>query len=1151
MMQTGQDNPRPQNAGQRLHLPEAPAEVSGPVKAWNEDIEILTYLPDRPDKNPMFLEKRVYQGSSGRVYPLPFIDRIATEPQKKLWKAIHIENEYIRLMILPEIGGRIHIGYDKIAGYDFFYRQNVIKPALVGLAGPWMSGGVEFNWPQHHRPATFMPVETAIEKNPDGSVTIWCSDHDPMLRMKGMHGVCLHPDRAVIELKVRLFNRTQFTQTFLWWANVATRVHERYQSFFPTDVHFVTDHAKRAVTSFPLSNVPYYGVDYPERASTGVPEDEKPSQFAPDSSYVANDLSWYANIPVPTSYMVAGTEGDFFGGYDHAADAGVVHVANHHISPGKKQWTWGNHEFGYAWDRSLTDSDGPYIELMAGVYTDNQPDFSYLAPWETKTFSQYWFPIHQIGVPVIANLDAALSLKRAGQIAQIGIAVTHSLDHAAIILRNDGVELKRWTQDIEITEPRVLTAQLQPDACTEYLSAVVTAGDRTVIEYDPEQIKASEAPRAAQEPLPPEQIPTVEELYLTGLHLNQYRHATRQPDAYWREALRRDPGDSRTRNAVGVWHLRRGEFKLAAEHFEAAIVRLTRLNPNPYDGESYYNLGITRRYQQREKEAYEALYKATWNAAWRGPAFFALAEIDAKKHRWSQALDHVRRSLNAEADNINARNLLGALLEKAGNQLAADGVYEETLTIDPLDIGARWRRRIVPANGQECLDLAFDLLRAGFGEEAVKVLRSADLNARDGSVPIILLTLAQIETDSGIASASETYRLASESPLAYCFPSRLEEMLVLESAISRYPDNGAAHYLLGNLLYDRRRHEEGIANWEMAAHRIPSFATVWRNLGIAYFNVNRDETKAMDAFDRAMEADPQDGRILYERDQLWKRTGATPEVRLAELLRHSSLISLRDDLSVELASLYNQVGRPEDALELLLHRKFQPWEGGEGLTLAQYVRARMLLGRRALEKADAATALTQFSAALTIPENLGEAKHLLASQSDIYYWLGVAWEKAGQHDKAEEWWHCATRYKGDFQQMALRNVSEMSYWSALAQERLGEHTEAAACFQKIYDYSCELEATEPGIPYFATSLPAMLLFDDDLNRRNRIEARYLRAQALAGMGRAQEAAEILDELRKLDRNHAGAADLLQDIGMPIAKKSAFASDQRTSEGFRN
>ena len=210
-----------------FELPPAPSEEAGAVKAWVQPVVLPTYEPLPPDPNPMFLETRVYQGSSGRVYPLPFTDRIATEPRERSWNAVHLENEFLRLMILPEIGGRIHVGLDKTNGYDFFYRQNVIKPALVGLAGPWISGGVEFNWPQHHRPATFMPVQYQIERAADGSVTIWCGDHDPMGRLRGEHGVCLHPAKAIVELKVRLYNRTPYTQTFLWWANVGARVRQR------------------------------------------------------------------------------------------------------------------------------------------------------------------------------------------------------------------------------------------------------------------------------------------------------------------------------------------------------------------------------------------------------------------------------------------------------------------------------------------------------------------------------------------------------------------------------------------------------------------------------------------------------------------------------------------------------------------------------------------------------------------------------------------------------------------------------------------------------------------------------------------------------------------------------------------------------------
>ena len=213
----------------------------------------------------MFLDRRVYQGSSGKVYPLPFTDRIAEQKINRPWRAVWLENRYLRLMLLPELGGRIHIAQDKTNGYDFIYNQKVIKPALVGLAGPWISGGIEFNWPQHHRPATFLPTDVEIEEHDDGAKTVWLGDHDPMRRMKGMHGVCLHPDKAYVEIKVRAYNRTDFSQPFLWWANIGVAVDETYQSFFPPDARHVADHAKRAMSDYPLCRGMYYGIDYGRR----------------------------------------------------------------------------------------------------------------------------------------------------------------------------------------------------------------------------------------------------------------------------------------------------------------------------------------------------------------------------------------------------------------------------------------------------------------------------------------------------------------------------------------------------------------------------------------------------------------------------------------------------------------------------------------------------------------------------------------------------------------------------------------------------------------------------------------------------------------------------------------------------------------------
>ncbi len=368
------------------------------VRAWAETILIPTYGIGIPDKNPMFLEKRVYQGSSGAVYPHPVIDRIEDEKRDQPYTAVFLENRYLKIMILPEIGGRVQMALDKTNGYHFVYYNRVIKPALVGLTGPWISGGIEFNWPQHHRPSTFDPLDWRIDENPDGSHTVWCSEIERMFHTKGMHGFSLYPDRAYLEIRVQLYNRTSQPQTFLWWANPAVHVNDDYQSVFPPDVHAVMDHGKRDVSSFPIATGTYYKVNY-----------------APGT-----DISRYKNIPVPTSYMAYHSDFNFVGDYDHGKEAGMLHVANHHILPGKKQWTWGHGDFGQAWDRQLTDEDGPYIELMCGAYTDNQPDFSWLMPGEEKAFTQVFMPYKRIGPATNAKQGRGHPPGGAGRVGQGG-----------------------------------------------------------------------------------------------------------------------------------------------------------------------------------------------------------------------------------------------------------------------------------------------------------------------------------------------------------------------------------------------------------------------------------------------------------------------------------------------------------------------------------------------------------------------------------------------------------------------------------------------------------------------------------------------------------------------------------------------------------
>ena len=348
-----------------------------------ESLVIPTYPEPAKEEMPLFAEYRVHQRSTGRPYPnKATLDVDRQHRQDKTYTVVHMENEYLDVLIMPEIGGKIYAAKDKTTGYDFFYRQHVVKPGLIGAFGSWVSGGVEFNWPFHHRPSS----DYALEACEDGSVVCWLSEHDPIDRMKGMVGVVLRPGATYLETRVKLCNRTETTKSFLWWENAAVPVNEQYQIFFPKDVTYVNFHYLDSRTSYPIAgDTTYNGIDMK----------------------TARDISMHKNTHDATSYFACASKYDFFGGYDHGKQCGVVHIADHHISPGKKMFTWGYNQLSKNWENTLTDTDGQYAELMAGSYTDNQPNFSWLEPYETKEFSQYWYPISKIGIPDYANLRCA------------------------------------------------------------------------------------------------------------------------------------------------------------------------------------------------------------------------------------------------------------------------------------------------------------------------------------------------------------------------------------------------------------------------------------------------------------------------------------------------------------------------------------------------------------------------------------------------------------------------------------------------------------------------------------------------------------------------------------------------------------------------
>lgn len=1088
------------------------------VKAWQEEVIIPTYEIGKAEKNPIFLEKRVYQGSSGVVYPYPVVEKIKDEKSDKSYQAVYLENEYIKVMILPELGGRVQMAYDKIKQRHFIYYNQVIKPALVGLTGPWISGGIEFNWPQHHRPSTFLPVDHTIENNADGSVTVWVSENEKMFHQKGMAGFTLHPGKAYLEIKGKLYNPTPVPQTFLWWANPAVAVNEHYQSVFPPDVHAVFDHGKRDVSTFPIATGTYYKVDY----SAGV------------------DISNYKNIPVPTSYMAINSDFNFVGGYENDTQAGILHVANHHISPGKKQWTWGNGDFGKAWDRNLTDEDGPYIELMAGVYTDNQPDFSWMQPYEEKTFTQYFLPYRELGVVKNASQDLLLNIDKEGDKAIVKIFATSLQKKARIVLEGF------WDETLDLSPEQVFEREILVGkvALIDLKLTVYSENGRELLRIIAENQEVKETPQAAKPAFSPEETPTSEQLYLTGLHLEQYRHATYVATDYYHEALNRDPSDVRNNNAMGLWLFRRGKFADSEKYFQAAIDTQLQRNPNPYDGEPHYNLGLALQYQGKYKEAYAAFYKSCWNAAMQDAGYFGCAQISCIQDNLTDAYYEIDKSLIRNWHNNKARTLKTTILRKLGNEKEALKIIDDSLKIDLFNFGCRFEKYLI-LNSDAVLQemnklmrgeihnyeiVALDYIASGMYDEAILLLEEGIKVC-----PTTPMTYYYMGWALHLANkdAKTVFETAANHASEYCFPNRLEAISALKIAQKVNSKDSKAPYYLGNLWYDKRQYPEAIACWEKSVAIDNTFPTVLRNLSLGYFNKLQQEGKALQYLEKAFSLDTSDSRILMELDQLYKRLCKSHSERLAFLEKHFNMVVERDDVYLEYITLCNQLGDYTKAIELIDNRIFHPWEGGEGKVPAQYQLARVELAKQYLIKKEDKVAIQLLNECLDYPNNLGEGKLHGAQENDFHYWLGCAYEGLNQIEEARKYWQLAK--DGNTEPAAAIFYNDQKpdkiFYQGLALLKLGMVEEANTRFNKLIAFGTKHLNEIIKLDYFAVSLPDLLIWEDDLTFRNKIHCHYMLGLGNYGLGKLATAKTHLLKAAAMDINHQGIQIHLEMINI--------------------
>ena len=1062
------------------------------TKVYEQSVVFPTYRAGEPEKSPLFIEKRAYQGSTGKVYPVPVTETVSDTREDVAYKAVILENDYLYVMILPELGGRIQRAYDKTNGYDFVYFNHVIKPALVGLAGPWISGGIEFNWPQHHRPSTFMPVDYTFCENPDGSATVTLGETDRMYGTKGNAAITLYPDKAYIEIRGRLYNPTDFPQTFLWWANPAVSVNDQTFSVFPPDVNAVMDHGKRAVSTFPIATGEYYKADY----SAGV------------------DISRYKNIRVPTSYMAAHSDFDFVGNFDEGRDAGLLHVADHHVSPGKKQWTWGCGDFGKMWDRNLTDDDGPYIELMTGVFCDNQPDFTWLKPQEEKAFVQYFMPYKTVGRVCNATREAVLgvdyldqdgnvllpdpfatgreanaALAQKASCSRIKVYVTAPYPQSTIRVTCQGKECYRKTADLSPITAFVDT--LPP--LHDFVLTVDSASGETLCTYTEYVRENQPIPEPARVMDPPEAMGSAEELYLAGQHLEQYRHATFLPSDYYREGLRRDPTDIRLNDAYGLYLLRNARISESIPYFEAAIRKQTSRNPNPYSGEAYFHLGLAREWNSEPEKAYDAFFKATWSAETAGSAFFHLACLCLKAGDVRKALQFADESLFRSWHSMKARALRAAILARMpARQEEYAAFLQESLALDPLCFALLYRtstpetlRKAMGEEARNYLNLALEFLAYGCYEDVLSVIR---LCPREN--PLLLYLTGYVENILGHREKALAACICAEKASPdYVFPNRVEEALLLKQAIeileTAGEKAGMAHYYLGELLYDKKNYDAAIAHWENSLAAQPGFALAHRNLSIALYN-HGDRSRAASHIEEAVRLEPKNSRFLLEQEQLLSRLNRPVQERLAILEAHAEILPERYALMLAYIRLLNQVGQYEKALSLLSSYTFHVWEGGEGKVADEYKTALFALSEKALDKGEWEKAFDLAERTCTYPVNLGEGKLDNVPDNRAYYMMGLARKGQGDAEGAAHYFRLATtgspipepvRYYND-------QPSDYIYYQGLAFHALGQDAQALKSFHQLIMFGERHMFDKVSYDFFAVSMPELEVYQDDIQKRS-------------------------------------------------------------------
>jgi tetratricopeptide (TPR) repeat protein len=994
---------------------------------------------DKPEVNPLFYVPIEYQNAQLHIYPYPYIDKLTDNRVNVSYKALVLENEFTKIVVLPEFGGRIYIAEDKTNGYDFYYHNHVIKPALIGMNGAWLSGGIEWNFPHHHQPGSFLPVNYKLVSHPDGSKTIWVGEYEKRHQMKWTVGMTLYPGKSYLQVDLRTYNVTPVEHSSLFWVNTSVHVNEEYQAIFPEDVNLVTYHTKDKFTTWPVSYDYYDGNDF----SKGY------------------DISWWKNTMAPTSFFVYHSDFDFIAGVDHKHNKGTVEVADHYLNPGKKMWNWGNNPIGRLWDKLLTDSDGPYIELMMGSYSDNQPDYIWNGPGQARRSTMYFYPMKEMDYVKNANKEIAVNMQQKEDRLLLQVNTTSVKEGALLTVTS--TKGKVFGEKINVGPAQPYSREIPYPAGTDFydLRMSVSDGDgNEMISYVPVRHVDPEIPEPYRDPGNPEDFKTVEELYLAGLRLEQFGNPYLLPEAYYHEALKRDSLNAAVNTRMGILALERYDYPAAEKYLRRAVNTVTARFTKPRQSDPLYYLGYVLYLQGRYKEAYDLLSLAAWRQGWAAPSYYLLTLMDCRKGEPVKAYDHITRSLNAQAGNPDVWVQKAYILRKTGRAEEAYHALQQALEIDPLSLQAIYELAqlagVTPTGKtkKEWLDHFRKIMREepdNYLQTATRYARIEDYGAANGILemaaasdhdslsryPMIHYYRACYYDLAGEKKRSEkAWQKASSLGTEYCFPYGEESRKVLTWAIRKHPADAKAHLYLGDLLCDFQP-EEAARQWQEAIRYDDQMSQAWRNLAWVQGNVLNDLPAAISNIRKAIGLKPDDPVYLGDADEYYRLAGAAVDTRYQLIKTHLKGARKSDRSFTPWLALNMMKGNYDLVIREMKNRHFRVAENIARTHHQYWAAAHIMRGRQYMEKGEYEKAIEDFEQALLFPRNLEMMRD--GKEYEAYYYMGLTYEKTGGKEKALE----AYRHLLEIPRIDAANTwgatdfPEILYYKVLVAKKMG------------------------------------------------------------------------------------------------------------------